>query len=137
MASNFTPPGFSYNYPNERDAKDGALENCARKGGKNCKIAVTVADVCVAVAMSTHERVQVVGGPIGAANFAGSGAMLKCQRAGERSCKVTTSFCADGVNHTVNASTVFSNGNPIAVAPGQASAVKQESRFTKPDTHCE
>jgi hypothetical protein len=122
VALNFTLPGFAYNYPTEAGAKQGALENCASKGGKSCKVAVTVADVCVALAMSTPEKIQVVGGPIGAANYASSGAMLKCQRAGGHSCKVTTSFCADGINHTMNASTVYSNGNPIAVAPGQTDA---------------
>jgi hypothetical protein len=116
-----TRPGFSYNYRSEQGAKQGAMENCASKGGKDCKVVVTVADVCVAVAISKPERIYTVGGPIGASNVANDGAMLKCQRAGGHSCAVTTSFCADGINHTVNVDTAYSNGNAIMVAPGQAS----------------
>jgi hypothetical protein len=120
VSPNLTLPGYSYNYPDEQAARQAALENCAGQGGNDCRIVVTVADLCAAVAMSKPEKIVTPNGPIGAANYASSGAMLNCRRAGGRSCVVTTSFCADGINHVTNADTVFSNGNPIAVSPGQA-----------------
>jgi Domain of unknown function (DUF4189) len=114
-----SPPGYSYQWKTEQAARNAALQNCSSKGGRNCKVIVTFADICAALAVSQPEKVQIVGGPTGAANFAANNAMLKCQRAGGRSCTIAISFCADGVNHNLRGETVFSNGNPIFVPQGQ------------------
>jgi hypothetical protein len=80
----------------------------------------TVADLCLAVALSRPERVMTVGGPTGAVNFAENNAMLNCRRMSGRSCTIAVSFCADGVRHVLNGRTIFSNGNPIFVPEGTA-----------------
>jgi hypothetical protein len=110
--------GASWNYQDEAAASQNALSRCRASGSSDCKVAVTVADVCVALATSPGQRVFSIGGPIGAANFADDAALLKCKRAGGQACAVTTSFCADGDRHVLNGHTVFSNGNPILVPDG-------------------
>jgi Domain of unknown function (DUF4189) len=92
--------GTSWNYKSKQDADARALQECEKStSAKDCKIVVTVADVCVALATSKPERVFGVGGPIGASNYAAGNATLKCQRAGGKSCVVNTQFCADGIKH--------------------------------------
>lgn len=94
--------GISWNYKSEADAKAAALKSCkAVSNVKDCKIAVTVADVCVSLALSKPERLYAVGGPTGAVNYADMNANLHCQRAGGRSCAIATSFCADGIRHVL------------------------------------
>ena len=115
--------GSSWNAKTREDAEREALKYCkATAGDSPCTIKVTVADVCVALVMSTQEKVTTIGGPTGASNFADSAATLRCQRAGGKACRVITSFCADGGRrHDLNGRTTFSNGNPI-FTPGQATA---------------
>lgn len=108
--------GSSWNWKSEKDAAAAALKYC---GARDCKVVATVADVCLSLVESAAERIYMVGGPIGAANFADNNALLQCQRAGGRACIVKASFCADGVKHVLNGQTVFSNGNPIFVPQGQ------------------
>jgi hypothetical protein len=98
------------------------LSRCRASGTSDCKLAVTVADVCVSLATSPAQKVYSIGGPIGAANFADDAAVLKCKRAGGQACAVITSFCADGVHHVLSGHTVFSNGNPIFVTNGPKSS---------------
>jgi len=92
--------GTSWNYKSEKDAASRALQECQKStSAKDCKLVVTVADVCVALALSKPEKVFAVGGPTGAVNYAAGNATLKCQRAGGKTCAVSTSFCADGIKH--------------------------------------
>jgi hypothetical protein len=115
--------GTSWNYKTKQAAQAEALRRCRLSpAAKDCKIAVTVADVCVALVVSKPEKIYKVGGPTGAANFAEDNGKLQCQRAGGRSCATETSFCADGVQHVLNGQTVFSNGNPIFVPAGSDGA---------------
>lgn len=112
--------GTSWNYKTKAEAQSQALKRCQTQSGTGkCKIAVTVADVCVSLAVSEAQKIYRVGGPTGAINFASNNAMLQCQRAGGKACTIATSFCADGVNHMLQGQTVFSNGNPIFVPQGQ------------------
>jgi len=113
--------GTSWNYKSEPAAAEAALGQCRARGGSDCKVEKTVADVCLALAVSKTEGIYAVGGPIGAGNYADEAALLKCQRAGGKSCFVQASFCADGERHELNGRTVMSNGNPIFV-PGLTTA---------------
>jgi hypothetical protein len=113
--------GASWNYNDEAAASQNAMSRCRAGGASDCKVAVTVADVCVSLAASPGKKVFAIGGPIGAANYAEDAALAKCKRAGGQACAVTTSFCADGIQHVVNGHTVFSNGNPILVPDGPKS----------------
>jgi hypothetical protein len=113
--------GASWNYHDEAAASQNALSRCRASGSGDCKLAVTVADVCVSLATSPAQKVYSIGGPIGAANFADDAAVLKCKRAGGQACAVSTSFCADGVQHVLTGHTVLSNGNPIFVPDGPGS----------------
>jgi hypothetical protein len=88
----------AWRFDTEQAAKDFALRDCAKKGAKDCTLAVSVADYCVAVAISPAEKVIQIGGPIPSNSLAGDNAVLHCQRAGGRSCKVAIAFCADGVD---------------------------------------
>jgi hypothetical protein len=92
----------SRNYGSEQAAKIAALKACSVKGARDCVIAVTVADTCVALAISKAEKIRAVGGPTGALNFATGNAMLHCQRAGGRSCQIATDTCADGIDHEIS-----------------------------------
>ena len=105
--------GTSWNSKSESDASELARQQCTAKGAHDCKILKTVADVCLSLVTSPGEKVFTVGGPIGASNIAEEAALARCQRAGGKSCALTTSFCADGVRHVLNGHTTFSNGNPI------------------------
>lgn len=68
--------GTSWNYGSEKDADARAMQECQRStSARDCKVVVTVADVCA------------------------GNATLKCQRAGGKSCVVKTQFCADGIKH--------------------------------------
>lgn len=114
--------GDSWNYNSEATASNRALAECrASSRAGDCKVVVTVADVCVALASSKATNIYAVGGPTGAANFAENNALLKCQRAGGGACAITASFCADGIHHVLGGQTVSSNGNPIFV-PAQTNA---------------
>ena len=113
--------GTSWRDKSEAAASKAALGNCRTRGGSDCKVLQTVADVCLALAVSKTEGTYAIGGPTGAGNFADDAAMVKCQRAGGRSCVVQASFCADGQRHALNGHTVESNGNPIFV-PDQTPA---------------
>jgi hypothetical protein len=93
--------GTAWKFPSEQAAKNWALKDCAKKGPRDCHVTVTVADVCVALAISKAEKVAVIGGPTGANNFASGNATLRCQRAGGRSCQIAIAFCADGIDHEV------------------------------------
>jgi hypothetical protein len=93
--------GNSWNFRSEADASNRALAECRALHAGDCKVVVTVADVCVALAISKPEKVYAVGGPISAANFADGNATLKCRRAGGKACSIVLSFCADGVRHVV------------------------------------
>ena len=93
--------GTAWKFSSEQDARNWALKDCAKKGPRDCHVAVTVADVCVALALSKAEKVWVVGGPTGANNFASGNATLRCQRAGGHSCRIAIAFCADGIDHEV------------------------------------
>jgi hypothetical protein len=113
--------GASWNYKDEAAASQTALSRCRANGTSDCKLAVTVADVCVSLATSPAQKIFSIGGPIGAANFADDAAILKCKRAGGQACATATSFCADGVHHVLSGHTVLSNGNPIFVPDGPRS----------------
>lgn len=108
--------GKSWNWNSRKEAAAAALKYC---GARDCKVIATVADVCVSLVESVAQRIYVVGGPIGAANFADNNGMLKCRREGGRACRVEASFCADGIKHVLKGHTVFTNGNPIFVPKGQ------------------
>jgi hypothetical protein len=110
--------GASWNSRSESDSSGFALSQCAARGAQDCKIVKTVADVCLALVTSSGENIFTVGGPIGASNIADDAALAKCRRAGGKSCKLITSFCADGARHMLDGHTSFSNGNPIFVHTG-------------------
>jgi hypothetical protein len=112
--------GTSWNYKTKAEAQSQALKRCQTQSGTgNCKLAVTVADVCVSLAVSAAQNIYRVGGPTGAINFANDNATLECQRAGGKTCTIATSFCADGINHMLQGQTIMPNGNPIFVPQGQ------------------
>ncbi len=112
--------GSSWKWNSQKEAESEALRRCHLAGGPgDCKIAVTVADVCASLAVSAAQKIFSVGGPTGAANYADNNAMLHCQRAGGKSCAVVASFCADGIRHVLNGQTINSNGNPIFVPNSQ------------------
>jgi len=93
----------SWNYKSEADASKSALARCATDSKANdCKVLLTVADVCASLAISKPEKVVALGGPGGAANFTDNTALLHCQRAGGHACAINLSFCADGVRHVLN-----------------------------------
>jgi hypothetical protein len=102
--------GTSWNYRSEAAASQRALTECRATRASDCRVVVTVADVCVSLAISKPEKVYAVGGPIGAANFSDGNAMLRCQRAGGRACTISTSFCADGIRHVVRDQTIIPYG---------------------------
>ncbi len=112
--------GHTWNYNSQRQAAAAALNTCRlyARGAQDCRVVLAVADVCASLAESTIDRIFSVGGPSGAANFTDANAMLHCQRAGGQNCRITDSFCADGVRHVLAGSTVYSNGNPIFVPQG-------------------
>ncbi len=92
--------GHSWNFKSEQDATKAALKECQTTSkASDCKVIVTVADVCVSLAISRPEKVYAVGGPTGAISYANGNATLHCQRAGGKSCEILTSFCADGIRH--------------------------------------
>jgi hypothetical protein len=112
--------GSSWKWNSKKEAESEALRRCHLEGGPgDCKIVVTVADVCASLAVSPAQRVFSVGGPAGAANFSDNNAVLQCQRAGGKACSVVASFCADGIRHVLNGHTINSNGNPIFVPNNQ------------------
>jgi hypothetical protein len=118
-----TAPNMGWGYVQSRSTEAAAIAEAIRQCRlKNpdsvCKVVVTVPDVCVALAMSDPDNISTIGGPIGAVNVAEGGAMLKCKRAGGRSCVIKKSFCADGIQHVTRGETVFSNGNPIFIPQG-------------------
>lgn len=120
--------GTSWNYKSEAAASESALSECRTRGGGDCKVVKTVADVCLALAVSNAEKVFAVGGPTGAGNFADAAALLKCQRAGGKACFVQASFCADGERHELRGQTVYANGNPVFVPDGPHPKVASASR---------
>jgi len=89
--------GNTWNYGSREDAAAAALEACASKGARDCKVVTAVANVCVAYATSLPEKVYGVSGAMRTIKVARSDALAQCQRAGGRSCAVDESFCADGV----------------------------------------
>lgn len=94
--------GNSWNFKSEQDAAKRALKECqTATKADDCKVVITVADVCVSLAISKPEKIYAVGGPTGAISYANGNATLHCQRAGGRSCAIALSFCADGIRHEV------------------------------------
>lgn len=93
--------GNAWNYRSAAEAASRATAECRKSGASDCKVVVTVADHCVALAISKAENIYTVGGPVGAANYADGGALLRCQRAGGKNCTIDLSFCADGIRHVV------------------------------------
>jgi hypothetical protein len=116
--------GASWNFKSREGAAADALKRClaSGNGATDCKVVLKVADVCTALVVSAPEKIYQIGGPTGATNFASDNGILKCQRARGKSCRAVISFCADGVNHVLKGTTVFSNGNPIFVPEGQTAA---------------
>jgi hypothetical protein len=89
--------GKTWNYGSRQDAAAAAMEACASKGARDCKVVAAVANVCVAYAASLPENVYGVSGAVRSIKLASSDALAQCQRAGGRSCVVDESLCADGV----------------------------------------
>jgi hypothetical protein len=89
--------GNTWNYGSREDAAAAALDACAAKGARDCKVVAAVANLCVAYAASQPERVYGVSGAVAKMRAATNDALAQCQRAGGRSCAVDVSFCADGV----------------------------------------
>lgn len=116
--------GTSWNYKSRDQAASAALALCksaaAKAGANDCRVNLTMPDVCAAIVFSLPDRLITIGGPIGAANFAADNARLICERKGGRSCTVGTAFCADGQKHNLYGKTVYSNGNPIFVPDGSS-----------------
>jgi hypothetical protein len=94
--------GTAWNYKSEDVAKTEALRRCKAVAQRSdCRIAVLVADVCISLSVSKINRLYAIGGPTGAVNYAEANSNLHCQRAGGKACVIATSFCADGIRHTV------------------------------------
>jgi hypothetical protein len=89
--------GNSWNFASQQDASARALKECAANGARDCKVVVSVANVCVAYAASLPEKAYGVSGAVRTTKAASSDALAQCQRAGGRSCAVDVTFCADGV----------------------------------------
>ena len=94
--------GTAWNFKSEDAAKAEALRRCKTASHRSdCKVAVSVADVCISLSLSKPQRLYAIGGPTGAVNYAEANSNLHCQRAGGKACVIATSFCADGIRHTV------------------------------------
>jgi hypothetical protein len=92
--------GYSNGFKSQAAAEAEALRRCndlSKRGP--CKLASSASDTCFSLATSPPDNIYVIGGTIGAINYANSNALLKCQRAGGKSCIIKASFCADGVQH--------------------------------------
>ena len=79
----------------ERAAKAGALAECGKRA-RDCKIAISTYDYCIALATSPKQRMWATGGPNMNVRDAKEVAIIHCQRAGGRACIVVASACADG-----------------------------------------
>ena len=94
--------GTAWNYKSEEAAKNEALRRCKSVSRRSdCKVAVSVADVCISLSVSKINRLYAIGGPTGAVNYAEANSNLHCQRAGGKACVIAASFCADGIRHIV------------------------------------
>jgi hypothetical protein len=89
--------GNTWNNGSRQDATAAAMEACASKGARDCKVVAAVANVCVAYAASLPEKVYGVSGAVRTNKVASSDALAQCRRAGGRVCEVNVSLCADGV----------------------------------------
>jgi Domain of unknown function (DUF4189) len=94
--------GHSWNFKSENEANQRAMKECqaVAKAG-DCKVVLTVADVCMSLAVSKPDKIYAVSGPSPGVTFSGGNSKAKCQRAGGKSCEVAISFCADGIRHEV------------------------------------
>ncbi len=79
----------------DRAAKAGALAECGKRA-RDCRVAISTFDYCVALATSPSQRLWAAGGPNHAVKDAKAMSVIHCQRAGGRACIVVASACADG-----------------------------------------
>jgi hypothetical protein len=87
--------GSAFKRQSEKAAKAGALANCGERA-RDCQIAISTYDDCIALAASPSQHLWKVGGPNRDVRDAKQVAIIHCQRAGGRSCIVVASACSDG-----------------------------------------
>jgi len=105
-------------FGSEATARAMAIKDCnAHHHTTQCRVVVTVPDVCAALAVSAPDNIFTIGGPIGAVNVASDSAMMKCLRAGGRSCIVKQAFCADGIGH-VQGETIYPVDKVVSAPQG-------------------
>ena len=93
--------GVSWKLSTPQAAKDYAMGQCAKSGAKDCAVNTMLADdLCTALAVSQPEKVFGIG-LSGVIDFATPTATYRCQKAGGRSCKIASTFCADGVTRVM------------------------------------
>jgi hypothetical protein len=93
--------GVSWKFSTQQAAKDYAMGECAKSGAKDCAVNTLIADnLCTALAISVPEKVFGIG-LSGVIDFATPTATFRCQKAGGRSCKIVSTFCADGVTRVM------------------------------------
>lgn len=88
------PTGYAQATRTERGAKKVALENCQKKGGKNCEVIFTYNNKCVALADPTQggqeSVIRIDRTPAGAKALAA----YECQSKNKQECKVVYSACS-------------------------------------------
>lgn len=86
--------GYSYNYGDEAGAKERALQECRKAGGKNCKLQVTFYGNCMAFA-TDHSRSCGAWGwsTRNTKSLAETAARAQCSKYGGRDCRVRAAVC--------------------------------------------
>ena len=93
--------GVSWKFSTQQAAKDYAMGQCAKSGAKDCTVNTLIADnLCTALAISQPEKVFGIG-LSGVTDTASDTATYRCKAAGGRSCKIASTFCADGVTRVM------------------------------------
>ena len=93
--------GVSWKFSTQQAAKDYAMGQCAKSGAKDCAVNTLIANnLCTSLAISQPEKVFGIG-LSGVTDFATTVATYNCQHTGGRSCKIVSTFCADGVTRVM------------------------------------
>jgi Domain of unknown function (DUF4189) len=84
--------GYSYKFANRKQAETEARNQCANKGGRNCKVATWYVDSCGALAKSSHGPWGV--GQKNSQQAAQKEAQAYCKQHGGRDCSVVFTGCS-------------------------------------------
>jgi hypothetical protein len=87
--------GAAWGYADPADAQTRAQQECARAGGSNCQVRVSLAGTCGALVMSEQSN-QTFAVTDADKNIAGALALAQCQASGASDCAVQANFCGSG-----------------------------------------